>query len=650
MPANAKGALAAYCKAHEKLIRRFYAGDTARAYDFFGCHFSGRDNGWFFAVWAPNALSVSLTGSFNAWSEDALPMQRYKGLWVCFAPEAQAGDLYKYYIKGADGETYFKADPYAFRAERPPGTASVVWPLSGYRWRDAGYMKRRAGRNLLKEPVSIYELHFGSWRKSETEAYPQFLARAAELAAYVKQMGFTHVELMPVNEYPYDGSWGYQVTGFFAISSRFGTPQEFMGFVDTLHKAGIGVIVDWVPAHFPKDAHGLARFDGSWLYEHENPLRREHPQWGTHIFNYNRPEVVSFLLSSAGLLFDVYHLDGIRVDAVSSMLYLDYGREKDFIRNEDGGNIDPAAVAFIRKLNSSILSVNPGTLTAAEESTAFPLVTKPPYDGGLGFLFKWNMGFMHDTLDYMQKDPLFRKGVHEKMTFSMHYAFSENFILAYSHDESVHGKRSMIEKMHGDYREKFAALRTLYAYLYAHPGKKLLFMGDEFAQFIEWNFKQQLDWFLLGYEQHGGMQRFVAALNHFYKKHGAFFERDEGWDGFTWLNVDDRDNSVFAFLRSGETEGMVCVFNFTPVARSKYLVALPAAGKLTRVLSSDEAAYGGEGLPASKTAVARKIPLNGLPYAAQLNIAPMCAVYYRYNRSLDPRSESGNDNGHAVVE
>jgi 1,4-alpha-glucan branching enzyme len=449
---------------------------------------------------------------------------------------------------------------------------------------------------------------------------------------------------MPVNEYPFDGSWGYQVTGFYAITSRFGAPQDFMYFVDTMHRAGIGVIVDWVPSGFPKDAHGPARFDGTWLYEHKNPIRREHPHWGTNSLNYARPEVVSFLVSSAMLLMDKYHLDGIRADAVSSILYLDYGRTE-YVPNKDGGNIDLDAVEFLRKFNKAVLGGYPGALTVAEESTAFPLVTKPPETGGLGFMFKWNMGFMNDTLNYMSTDPYFRHGNHDRMTFSMNYAFSENYILAYSHDEVVHGKASLIGKMAGDYDGKFASLRALFGWLIAHPGKKLMFMGDEFAQFIEWDYKRELDWALLGYDKHRGMKDWVAALNALYAGRKALHAADGGWDGFTWLNVEDRKNSVFAFLRSydpgedGRADFIVCVFNFTPVAHRSYDVALPEAGTLTLLLDSNDERYGGAPpgvnddaapAPAKKRAVARTRGLNGMPRSATLSVPPLCAMYYAF--------------------
>ncbi|MDR1028131.1 MAG: 1,4-alpha-glucan branching protein GlgB [Clostridiales Family XIII bacterium] len=628
------------CRRYDETIDLFYAGESTRAHTFFGCHLVPDARAHLFAVWAPNAEFVRVVGDFNGWDTEAHPMEVYRGIWVALIPDLFDGAHYKYYIKGADGCAAYKADPFAFYCEAPPGTASRIWSLDGYAWHDERYARRRGRTNILKEPVSVYELHIGSWRGRKDGGYPSYRTVADELAEYASDMGYTHVELMPINEYPYDGSWGYQVTGFFAVTSRFGTPQDFMYFVDTLHSAGIGVIVDWVPAHFPKDAHGLARFDGTWLYEHKNPARREHPQWGTHIFNYSRPEVRSFLLSAAALLLDRYRLDGLRVDAVSSMLYLDYGREGDFIPNRDGGNIDYEAVEFMRRFNTALLTEFPGCFTVAEESTSFPLVTRPPYDGGLGFTFKWNMGFMNDTLDYMRTDPYFRGGSHEKMTFSMHYAFSENFILPYSHDEVVHGKASMIGKMYGEYAEKFASLRTLYAYMFAHPGKKLMFMGDEFAQFIEWDYQKALDWLLLDFEAHAGMRDFVRALNGCYRRRNAFFGSDTGWDGFTWLNVEDRENSVFAFLRSSGKSKVVCVFNFTPVRRDGYVVALPEPGVLSLLLNSDATVYGGAGTPLRSRVRSERVRINGFAQGASLTLPPLSALYYSFTGKPDEKRKA----------
>jgi 1,4-alpha-glucan branching enzyme len=636
---------------YDALIQRFYEGKEPMTYRLFGSHpyedKDGNGNGWLFVLWAPNAKSVHVCGDWSDWNEKAHPLSRYKGLWTALIPEANHGDLYKYIIKGDDGVIRYKSDPYAFCCEMPPGTASRLWDTGGYEWMDAAYKKRTAGadtdnpadaaaNHILKRPVSIYELHLASWKTDDSTAseglrgqdgtlYPSYRELAHTLADYVTDMGYTHIEIMPVNEFPFDGSWGYQITGFFAITSRFGTPQDFMYFVDIMHSRGIGVIADWVPSGFPKDAHGLTQLDGTRLYEHLSKLRRELPGWGTNAFNFGRPEVASFLISSAMQLIDVYHLDGIRVDAVSAMLYLDYGREE-YIPNKDGGNIDYDAAALLKKLNTAIMSEHPEAFTVAEESTSYPLVTMPPDDGGLGFMFKWNMGFMNDTLDYMRTDPLYRKGAHSKMTFSMHYAFSENYILAYSHDEVVHGKASLLGKMSAPWEGKFDSLRLLFAWQYAHPGKKLNFMGSEFAQVIEWNYKQELDWLLLDYEKHRGVQAFVKALNSVYRKHPALFADTAGWDGFKWLTVDDKANSVFAFERKAVSTGdrMVCVFNFTPVQRSDYKVSFTEReGTLRLKLNSDEAEYGGASSPVKKNV---KVAGQG----ARLSLPPLSALYYIY--------------------
>jgi 1,4-alpha-glucan branching enzyme len=628
-------------KPYDELIQRFYAGDASSAYRLFGAHPQGE--GWLFVLWAPNAKSVKVAGDWSDWDEEAHPMERYKGLWTSLIPEAKHGDLYKYIIRGDDGMTRYKSDPYAFRCEMPPGTASQLWDTAGYNWKDAAYKKNLAEQTILKSPVSVYELQLASWKVDDSTAkggrkgqdgtlYPSYRELAHRLADYVKQMGYTHIEIMPVNEFPFDGSWGYQITGFFAITSRFGTPQDFMYFVDVMHSHNIGVIMDWVPSGFPKDAHGLTQLDGTRLYEHLPQLRRELPGWGTNAFNFGRPEVASFIVSSAVHLMDVYHLDGLRVDAVSAMLYLDYGREE-YIPNKDGGNIDYDAEALLKKLNTAILTQYPGTFTVAEESTSFPLVTKPPHDGGLGFMFKWNMGFMNDTLDYMRTDPLYRKGAHSKMTFSMHYAFSENYVLAYSHDEVVHGKASMLGKMSADWGGKFDSLRALYAWQYAHPGKKLNFMGNEFAQVIEWNYKQELDWLLLDYEKHRGVQTFVRELNKLYKRHPALYADMDEWEGFSWLVVDDKANSVFAFERISKSadERIVCVFNYTPVPRQDYIVSLPEPGTLRLILNSNEEKYGGASvIPAKAGIFPAKKTVKATDSKAHLTLPPLCALYYIY--------------------
>ena len=615
----------------ENDIYLFNIGQAQKAYEFFGCHYIHELKMHRFCVWAPNARNISLVGDFNSWNAAETPMELYKnGVWVCFVPGLKDGENYKYMVHGYDGSTVLKADPFAFHSEVRPQTASKVWDLGGYEWHDDKYVQRRIKKNVLENPVSIYELHIGSWRTKEGYRFPSFREVADELADYVNDMGYTHIELMPVAEHPFDGSWGYQVTGFYAVTSRYGTPQDFMYFVDKMHSRGIGVIIDWVPGHFPKDAQGLAKFDGTHLYEHENVLQREHPQWGTLIFNYGRPEVVSFLVSNAVFFMDQFHIDGLRVDAVTSILYLDYARDGYFVPNEEGGNIDNHAVEMLRRVNSVVLTKYAGTMTIAEESTAYPMITKPPYDGGLGFTFKWNMGFMHDTLAYMSMDHYFRQFDHNKMTFSMFYAFRENYILAYSHDEVVHGKKSMVEKMFGDYWQKFASLRALYSFMFAHPGKKLMFMGDEFAQFIEWDYKKQLDWFLLEYESHAGMQKFVKELNEVYTGSPALDRIDDSWEGFTWLNVDDAERSTFAFMRSAGEERIICVVNFTPVVRENYWVAIPQEGKLELLLNSDEKKYGGSGVGPEQIIKTQKKGINKMDYSAAMTLPPLGAVYYKF--------------------
>jgi len=615
-------------------IYLFNIGEAQQAHATFGCHPVGEIGMHRFLVWAPNARQISVVGDFNGWDASKNRMERLDtGVFVAFVPGLKDGDCYKYQIDGYDAQTVLKADPFAFHAEVRPATASKVWSLGCYHWRDAEFLQRRLEQNALNRPMAIYEMQIGSWRKREDYNFANLRDVADELSDYLVGMGFTHVEIMPVTEYPLDDSWGYQVTGFYAVTSRYGTPQDFMYFVDTMHAKGIGVIMDWVPAHFPKDAHGLARFDGTCLYEHENPMQGHHPQWGTLIFNYGRPEVVSFLVSSAMFFFDVYHIDGIRVDAVSSMLYLDYARNHgEYVPNEEGGNIDKSAVAFLQKLNSVILTRHPGTITVAEESTAYPMITKPPYDGGLGFVFKWNMGFMHDTLKYMSMDPFFRHDHHDKITFSICYAFSENFILPYSHDEVVHGKKSLLDKMHGSYDEKFASLRALLGFMYAHPGKKLLFMGSEFGQFIEWDYQKPLDWFLLEYERHRQMQQYVKALNAFYTGCPALYEIEDNWDGFTWLNVDNAMQSSLCFLRraSSKSQSCVCAFNFTPVPVKHFVIGLPGKGTLQETFNSDGLLFGGGGHHTLIITTSHE-EFAGQPYRAAIDLPPLSAVYFDYD-------------------
>ena len=624
----------------------FGKGDARRAYLVFGCHKVPGEQGakplFRFVVWAPAARSVSVVGDFNDWDAQANPMQQVQpGIWAAVVSGLEDGSTYKYSIDGADGKTHLKADPFAFHAENGLATASKVWELGGYEWHDAEWLDARAKTDQLHSAISIYELQLGSWRKREDEVYPNYRTIADQLVTYCKDMGYTHVELLPVTEYPLPESWGYQVTGYYSPTSRYGTPQDFMYLVDTLHAAGIGVILDWVPAHFPKDAFALARFDGSCVFEYADPRKGEHAEWGTLVFDYTKPQVVSFLVSSAVFFFDLYHIDGIRVDAVSSMLYLDYARTE-WVPNKDGGNINLEAVEFIKKLNSAILSEYPGAMTIAEESTAFPLVTCPPYDGGLGFTFKWDMGFMHDMLEYCQMDPFFRSGNHDKLTFGMMYAFAENYILAFSHDEVVHGKKSMLDKMFGSYEQKFSTLRALMGWQFGRPGKKLTFMGSEFGQVIEWDFKKELDWFLLEYPIHDSMRAYSAELNAFYRAHPALWRIDDSWSGFGWANVDDRDESSIAFMRyanDGSSNVLVCC-NFTPNPVRGFKVGVPEYGKLTEVLNSDELRFGGAGVVNEKPIVTAQEPFGDQSYSAALDLPPLSAVFFEFKAMKLPKPKA----------
>ncbi len=619
-------------------IYLFNTGSARKAWLCFGCRYIAELDMYRFLVWAPNARSISITGDFNDWGDTE--MERVEGgVWAAFLENAKLGHHYKYRIVGANGETHLKADPFAAWSENREETASIVWDGGHHKWRDDHYMRERAGKNFMHEPMSIYELHLGSWRQPAGGL--TYGAIADELGDYCKNMGYTHVELMPVTEYPYDGSWGYQVTGYYAPTSRYGTPDDFRYFVDTLHRAGVGVIMDWVPAHFPRDEHGLRMFDGTPLYECKELRMAEHPEWGTLIFDYGSDQVQSFLVSSACLFFEEYHIDGIRVDAVSSMLYLNYGRrDGDYTPNREGGYINLDALAFLRKMNSAVLSNYPGAVTIAEESTAYPLITAPPDDGGVGFCLKWDMGFMHDTLDYMALDPYFRAWNHNKLTFSMMYAFSENYVLAYSHDEVVHGKCSMANKMSGDYDQKFASLRALYGYQFSHPGKKLTFMGSEFGQFIEWNWKQPLDWLLLEYPHHRELQAYMRELNHIYRKYHALYLQDRSWDGFRWLNVNDSERSSIAFMRipGDDSKSLVCVFNFTPVRYDGFVFGLPQPGTLKEILNSDNTCFGGTGILNETMIKSSEEPFFEHPYSAAVTLPPLSAMYFEF-QPKKPRSK-----------
>ena len=617
-------------------IYLFNTGHATKAWLSFGCRYIPELQLHRFLVWAPNARSVTVVGDFNDWHWDDTPMERVPGgCWVAFVPGVWHGAHYKICVEGCDGRRILKSDPFAAFSQHSSETASIVYDHSEFTWADGEYMARRAKRDFMTAPMSIYEVHIGSWR-ALPGFRPVYREIADELADYCKDMGYTHVELLPITEYPYDGSWGYQVTGYYAPTSRYGDPDDFRYLVDKLHQNGIGLIMDWVPAHFPKDEHGLARFDGSPQFECKEERMANHPEWGTLIFDYASDQVQSFLVSSACKFFEEYHIDGIRVDAVSSMLYLNYGRrDGEYTPNREGGNINLGAVDFLRKLNHTVLTNYPGAITIAEESTAFPLISAPPEVGGLGFSFKWDMGFMHDTLDYMALDPLYRRYHHDKLTFSMMYAFSENYILAYSHDEVVHGKRSMLDKMSGDYDRKFDSLRTLYAFQFAHPGKKLGFMGGEFGQFIEWNWQQPLDWLLLEYPKHAAMQRFVRELNHIYTSTPALYQIDHSWDGFQWLNVNDRDRSAVAFMRMAPQQKsyLVCACNFTPVPIEGFVIGLPEKGTLTELISSNENRFGGNGVHRSEPIKASSEPFVNLPCSAAIDLPPMSAVYYIFKKN-----------------
>ena len=613
-------------------IYLFKQGNNFEAYRFFGAHMErqGDREGVVFRTWAPHAKAVCIVGDFNSWVPGSHPMQQLEdtGIWEAFIPGIQEYDVYKYCITTPGDELLFKADPYAFHAETRPSNGSKVYNLDGYQWQDDEWEARQKKADPINGPMNIYELHAGSWKVKENGDPYNYSELADQLIPYLQYMGYTQVELLPVTEHPFDGSWGYQVTGYFAPTSRYGTPKDFMIFVDKCHQAGIGVIMDWVPAHFPKDAFGLYMYDGAPCYEDPNPRRGEHKEWGTMVFNYGMPEVESFLVSSALFWIEQYHIDGLRVDAVASMLYLDYNRrDGEWEANIHGGKENLEAIAFLRKLNSTVLGRHPHKLMIAEESTAWPMVSKPAEDGGLGFNFKGNMGWMNDMLSYMSTDPLFRAGNHNKVTFSFFYAFSENFVLPISHDEVVHGKGSLINKMPGEYRDKFAHLRTFYGYMMAHPGKKLLFMGQEFGQFSEWNEAKGLDWMLLEYDSHRQMEAYVRDLNHFYTEHPELWEVDYSWEGFQWIVPDDNQQSVIAFLRRDAKGKMIMVVcNFNPIERVDYQMGVPNPGTYKELLNSDDVKYGGGGVhnPAKRT---RKKPLHGFDQSIQLTLPPLSTVY-----------------------
>ena len=616
----------------------FNEGSHYRLYEKFGSHFmtAGGEEGTLFTVWAPNASEVFVTGSFNGWNNSSHPLRSKggSGIWEGFIPGVPRGTVYKYHVVSREnGYRYDKADPFAFHAEVAPSTGSVVWDL-WYDWEDAAWMKERGRRNAADAPVTIYEMHLGSWMRVPEEGNRMLTYRelAPRLADYLRKLNFTHVEFLPVMEHPFYGSWGYQVTGVFAPTSRYGTPQDFMYLVDHLHRNGIGVILDWVPSHFTKDGHGLNYFDGTHLYEHADPRQGHHPDWDTEIFNYGRHEVCSFLLSSAHYWLEVFHADGLRVDAVASMLYLDYSRkEGEWIPNRYGGRENIEAIEFLRRFNVAVYESHPDILTVAEESTAWPMVSRPTYLGGLGFGMKWDMGWMHDTLQYMSQDPVHRKYHHDKLTFRMIYSFAENFILPLSHDEVVHGKGSLIGKMPGDEWQQFANLRALYGYMYAQPGKKLLFMGGEFGQRREWSHEGSLEWDVLEYPVHAGLSRWVEELNRFYRNEPALHERDFDPAGFEWVDCQDADQSVISLLRKGRTTDdiLLGVFNFTPVPRHNYRLGVPRGGFWQEVLNSDAREYGGSGQGNIGGVEAVPIPVHGRLHSLTVVVPPLAAVFFK---------------------
>jgi 1,4-alpha-glucan branching enzyme len=635
-------------------LHLFAEGTHFQLYDKLGAHPIVHDGvpGVAFAVWAPNALRVSVGGDFNQWDGRRHPMRPRgaTGLWELFVPGLAQGDLYKYEIKTRyKGYMVTKADPYAFFSELRPRTGSVVWDLSRYEWRDGEWMENRKAHQNLQSPMAIYEVHPGSWKRAEDDRFLTYRELAEQLVPYVKEMGYTHIELLPISEHPFDGSWGYQTMGYYAPTSRFGTPDDFRYFVDAAHQAGLGVIVDWVPAHFPKDEAGLGFFDGTHLYEHADPRKGEHQDWGTFIFNFGRNEVVAFLLSNALFWLDKYHIDGLRVDAVASMLYLDYSRQPgEWVPNEFGGRENLEAVRFVRRFNELVHVKFPDVLTFAEESTAWPMVSRPTYLGGLGFDMKWNMGWMHDILEYIQKDPIYRRFHHNSLTFSLMYAFSENFVLPFSHDEVVHLKKAMLAKMPGDYWQQFANLRALYGYMYGHPGKKLLFMGDEFGQWNEWSEAQQLDWMLLGFDPHRQLQQYVKDLNRLYASQPALHEVDFSWEGFQWIDLHDVDQSAVSFIRRADPKGrnpddfVVVVANFTPVPRGGYRVGVPAPGFYRELLNSDSAHYGGSNLGNAGGLPADDISWQGQPYSVLLTLPPLAVVFLKPEPSSTAEGAKGD--------
>ena len=616
----------------EKRSELFYSGRDCRAFDYMGAHPFVQDGeqGYLFRVYAPEAEKVSVMGEFNDWNRDVDYMARdEQGIWEKFIPNIPEYAAYKYSVWAKSGDVFDKSDPYGFHFETRPGNATKAYDLDGYEWGDSSWLDWRKKHLPYSNPVNIYECHLGSWKMHEDGNFYSYRQLADELVPYVKEMGYTHIEFMPLTEYPFDGSWGYQVIGYFAATSRYGTPKDLMYLIDKAHQAGLGVIMDWVPAHFPKDGCGLVEFDGSHLYEYADPLKMEHKEWGTRVFDYGKVSTRNLLFSSAMFWIEKFHMDGLRVDAVASMLYLDYNRQGEWRPNVHGGRENLEAVDFLRLLNEYILTDHPDVMMIAEESTAWPMVTKPGYDGGLGFNFKWNMGWMNDMLCYCSADPFFRKDMHDKITFSFMYAFSENYILPLSHDEVVHGKCSLIGKMPPPYENQFGGLRALYGYMAAHPGKKMLFMGGEFAQFSEWAYQRGLDWMLLDYPAHKQMQTYVKALNHFYLATPQLWEQDTDWRGFEWISHEDNRNNIIAFRRvAKDGSDIVVVVNFSPEEQQEYRVGVPITGTYEEIFTSDKTEFGGSGMANGKLKTENK-PMHGQEQSIVLKIPRFGVLFFK---------------------